>query len=571
MNRAFSENVRFAPVTSARATWGVLSATGALAAATFASSLHGALVWDDALLIERNQALGSLQALWQVWWQPFWSSASDADSLREMSGAAYYRPLVHVLLFAVHAVSGSSALPFHALSVAGHGLASMLVARLAMRLFQAWQPGLVAGALFATHPIHTESVAWVSGVSDVFMTVLALAALLVALGSERWSWPRAATVSGLIIAAALTKEPGAVAGFLVLIIAFRAPDWRRRVAAVAVAAIVVLALRMVALRGVTVPVNHAELGIAGWVLHGFALLGQALVSMAAPVALNAYHLMSPIDSALELQVVGGVMALASLTAACVWAWPTAFRLPAVLLLASLVPATIVPRLGLNAFAERYVYLPSVGLVLIIAGAVSVLAPRGRLRALLVVAVVSAFGARATIERSAVWRSNLSLFTDIARQSPGCPVLIENLSQAYLEAGRPRDALALLEGRAHLKVTEQMNLGIAQAATKQLLGAAVTFHAALERLRARGAQASVTEGLLLTNLCLVEQNSGQHEQAVATCGQAVQKVPFIAQAAAVNARALMLAGRRDEARVEALRAFALDPANGPARTMRERLR
>ncbi len=556
---------------AAKTSFGVLVATAALAAVAFANALQGALVWDDALLIERNQALSSWVALGQAWWQPFWSSASDSDSMREMTGVAYYRPLVHVLLFAVHVISGSSPWPFHLLTVAGHVLASVLVAGVALRLFGDWRAGLVAGALFATHPIHSESVAWVSGLSDVYMTVFALWAVLVAVDRVRWSWARAAAVCGVIIAACLTKEPGAVAGLVVLISAWRSVDWRQRVSAVAVAALVVVGLRSVALSGVNVPVNHAELGVSGWVLQGFALLGQAVVSMIAPVQLNAYHLMAKVDESLWPAVVGGVMAFGALVAACKWAWPTVFRLPVVLLFASLLPAMIVPRLGPNAFAERYLYLPSVGLTLIIGGAMVGLEKRARLAAMIAVALAVIFGARATIERNRVWASDLTLFTDIARQSPECPILTENLSQAYLEAGRPRDALALLSGRAHLKVTEELNLGIAQAATKHLPEAAATFHDALARLEAKGANAAVTQGLLLTNLCLVEQNLGQLEAAVATCGRAVAKVPFIAQAAAVHSRALMLAGRRDEARSEANRAFELDPANGPAKTMRERLR
>jgi Flp pilus assembly protein TadD len=64
--------------------------------------------------------------------------------------------------------------------------------------------------------------------------------------------------------------------------------------------------------------------------------------------------------------------------------------------------------------------------------------------------------------------------------------------------------------------------------------------------------------------------GQVPQAVDTCAKAVSQVPYIAQAGAIYARALMLAGRRDEARAEANRAFALDPANAPAKAMRQRL-
>lgn len=535
----------------------VLLGVAALAAATYASTLRFALVWDDTLLIERNQALGSLGTLWDAWWQPFWAGTAE---VKNMGGAVYYRPLVHSLLFVVHAAVGSSALPFHALVVGGHALATALVAALAMRQSGRVEAGLVAGALFAVHPIHTEAVAWVSGISDVYMTVFVLLAVWVAGNQRALSAIRALAVTLLVLAAGLTKEPGVLAGVFVLISAVSV----RRVAAVAVAWAGYLVMRTIALQGIDAPVTHASLGITGWLFAGLSLFGQAVTSLVAPVQLNAFHVLEPASAA---QVMCGVLMLL-LMAALAFKATSALRVPMAMLLLGLLPGTIVPRLGLNAFAERYLYLPSAGFTLVLGfAAVVVMTQWPKLRAPLLAAVslVIALGAASSIARNRVWASNLALFTDIEKQSPSWPMLTENLSQAYVESGRPVDAIALLSRRAHLSVGEELNLGIAQAATRQLSAANETFQRALAHA------SGTTEGLLLTNLCMVQQNQGQLEHALISCQRAVGKVPFIAQTAAVNSRALMMSGRLDEAKAEAERAYQLDPSNGPAKSMRQRLR
>jgi len=548
-----------------------LAVPGALAAAAFANSLSGALVWDDTLLIEHNHAFLSLDALFDAWSQPFWGPAGD--SLKTMTGAAYYRPLVHTLLYAMHQLVGSKPWPFHALVFTGHLLTSVLVAALAMNLFKRPEAAVISGALFAVHPIHTEAVAWVSGISDVGMTLFVLLALVLGTAERPFTAGRMVLTTASLLAAALMKEPGMLAGPLLLLCPMRPGEGARRVGAVVISLGLWGALRLNALHGVDAPTTHAWLGVSGWVLTGVGLFGQAVTALVAPLGLNAFHLLRAIETPLSASFFGGAMLALGLLACVVWAFRTRspLRVPLSLMGLALLPGTLVPRLGLNPFAERYLYLPSVGLVLVCGAGVLWAAERwpktrGALWGLVLVTV--ALGLGATVERNRVWASDLTLFSDIAEKSPGCPILRENLSNALLSAGRPAEALSLLSTGPALSVREQLNLGVAQAATKQWPLAATTFEAALGAL---GSGNAITEGLLLTNLCLVQQNLKQLEAALSNCGRAIERVPFIAQTRAIHSRVLMLSGRREEARLEAARALMLDPANVPAQKMVERLR
>ncbi len=530
-----------------------LAIPAALAVAAYANALTGALVWDDVLLIEQNRALSSPEAMFEAWSHPFWGPATD--SLKTMSGAAYYRPLVHLLLFVLHERFGSAPLPFHVLVVAFHALASVLVAQLALNLFKRADAALVAGALFAVHPIHTESVAWVSGISDVGMTAFGLLALVISTSERRFHVVRMTAVAMALLASMLMKEPGVLVAPLLLL----TPEWKRRVPPVAIALTLYAALRVHAMAGVDAPLMHRELGLSGWLFMGVGLLGQAVTALVAPLWLNAFHLFAPMSAG---QFVAGLFFGGGLLVFAIR--HRGLRLPTLMLLLALLPGTLVPRLGLNPFAERYLYLPSVGLALLL-GASVVYGPRVVLG---LTALGVAFGLGATVERNRVWASDLTLFSDIAKTSPQCPILRENLSNALVASGRPGEALALLTAAGPpLSARERMNLGVALAATKRMPEAEATLR---DVLRALPAGNATTEGLLLTNLCLVQQNLKRIDEAVDSCARAVQLVPFIAQTRAIQSRALMLAGRRDEARAAAQRGVLIDPANGPSKLMLERL-
>src|SRR5438477_8727882 len=68
---------------------------------------------------------------------------------------------------AAYSLGGLSSTPYHALSLAYHAAASTFVYLICLELM--FQPAiaLAIAALFTTHPVHTESVAWIAGIPDV--------------------------------------------------------------------------------------------------------------------------------------------------------------------------------------------------------------------------------------------------------------------------------------------------------------------------------------------------------------------------------------------------------------------
>jgi len=178
-------------------------------AIVFAKSLGGEFINDDLTLVARNPDLQSLSGLSHLLTRPMWSG------LPEFAGAesvGHWRPLTSLVLALGYGLGGGVDSPavFHLLSLLLHLVATWAAFRLARRLLD---HDLAAGGvalLFALHPLHVESVSWISAVNDPLFGALALFAIDAWLawrareaGGER-SLPWLAAV--LLFAALLSKE-----------------------------------------------------------------------------------------------------------------------------------------------------------------------------------------------------------------------------------------------------------------------------------------------------------------------------------------------------------------------------
>jgi hypothetical protein len=129
----------------------------------------------------------------------------------------YFRPLV-VVTFAldalVHALDASG---YHVTNVLLHGVNAFLVSVLAERLGASRFAALFAGALFALHPLHPESVVWIAGRTDLVCAAPALGALIAHLGYRQTGRTRWLAGFAILHALALLAKENAIALPLMLI------------------------------------------------------------------------------------------------------------------------------------------------------------------------------------------------------------------------------------------------------------------------------------------------------------------------------------------------------------------
>ncbi len=134
----------------------------------YSPAFHGKFIWDDARYVEHNLALRSTEGLEQIW-----------TSLRT---EPQYYPLTHTSYWLEYQLSAKDAngqadpLVFHITNTALHAIAAILLWLVLRRLGlpAAW---LIA-AIWAVHPLQTESVAWISERKNVLSGVFFFGSIL---------------------------------------------------------------------------------------------------------------------------------------------------------------------------------------------------------------------------------------------------------------------------------------------------------------------------------------------------------------------------------------------------------
>src|SRR5688572_14772657 len=143
----------------------VLLPAAALLAMTliaYAPAFRAGFIWDDPDYVTNNATLRSLDGLRQIWFVP--------------QATPQYYPLVHTSFWIEYQLSGLNPTGYHAVNVLLHAVAAILLWRVLTMLEVpgAW----LAAGMFAVHPIHVESVAWVTERKNVLSGVFYLASAL---------------------------------------------------------------------------------------------------------------------------------------------------------------------------------------------------------------------------------------------------------------------------------------------------------------------------------------------------------------------------------------------------------
>src|ERR1035437_10339900 len=109
----------------------------------------------------------------------------SSRGLLEMWGLRQPGPLTHLTLWLNYQAGGETALGYHALNLALH-LCAVLLLYECLRSLIGERAGWIAAALFAVHPLQAEAVNYVSARGVTLGTVLCLASLILWLAGRRW-------------------------------------------------------------------------------------------------------------------------------------------------------------------------------------------------------------------------------------------------------------------------------------------------------------------------------------------------------------------------------------------------
>ena len=559
--------------------------------------LFGGFVSDDWIFVT-EPLVRRLDGIVSIWLSP-------AEIRRE----DHYWPIVYTTFWIEHKLWGFNPVGYHAVNIALHALNSVLVWRLLLRL---GVPGAwLVGAVFAVHPVHVESVAWIIERKDLLSALFYLGAVHVWLRFTEAPGPgRYALCLALFAAALLSKSIAVTLPAALLLLRWWQAGrvtWRD---AACVVPLFALAL------GVTL----ADLAFYRDRVDSaldYSLVERALIAARAlwvyahqlvwPASLPVLYTRWDVHPGDLL----GWLAIAALVALGATLWLARDRIGRGPLAGVLFFAlTLSPVLGFVDFgfmrfafvADRFQYLASIGPLAVILG-VAVhyagrLHPRGRAVAVVTVAAVLSVLGALSWQQSWIYRNDLAYARHIDAVNPRHHIGQAILSHELNAAGHHEEALAaarrgvdLSEGQRGSDYDAQAALGSALLALHRPVEAEAAFRRALARwpgnrlggprlqlARALVRQARYEEGLALYRALIREDpdddaaylfqgmallESGRHEAAVESFNRALAVVRDLRTEPHLHAllgEALHKLGRPDAAAAHLDRALALDPDN-----------
>ena len=193
-----------------------VAAAVVMALVVYAPSVGNGFAFDDVGDIVENTAVHTLANTGDILTSPYRG--------RVPPGRSPYRPVTS-LTYALNWTMGSgSPVPFHAFNVALHGTNTALVTVLLTTLGATPILALLGGAVFAAHPVHVEAVANAVGRGDALMALFVLLGALAYLGRFRSAWARVGLVSLAYAMALASKENGVVLPALLVMLSLLFPE-----------------------------------------------------------------------------------------------------------------------------------------------------------------------------------------------------------------------------------------------------------------------------------------------------------------------------------------------------------
>jgi hypothetical protein len=401
----------------------------------------GWLAWDDDINVTKNPGLDPVTpaSLWKFWQAPY---------------EGLYIPVSYMLYAAEAAISrvlfpGAALDPrlFHAVSLVLHATCVLLVWQILRTRIASGLPALAGALIFAVHPLHVESVAWISEQRGLLSALLCFAMLCVS--PDGAAPPSQRVLCLALFTLALLAKPQAVIAPLLLAVLRGKGAWRATAAAAVSEWPLLIAAAVVAM------ITRAQqpgawawggVGVAPWlrpIVAGDAICFY-LEKFLIPARLCLDYGRIPARVVADpLLVARALIAIVVILGICIVPRMRAMRVPAMLVVVGLIPVLgLVPFTfqGFSTVADRYAYLPMLG------AAVGVAAVAARVRP--PVAVAAAVGYTVWLVGLTVltsvhlptWRDDEPLNRQIIHVNPRSPGGHFGLGVALSHSGRIEEAM-----------------------------------------------------------------------------------------------------------------------------------
>ncbi len=508
----------------------------------YAPALRGDFLWDDDLYLTQNPTIAAPDGLTKIWTHP--STASPSPY-----------PLVFTTFWFEYRLWGFHPLGYHVVNVLFHALNAILlgVALERLEVAGAW----LAAFLFAIHPIHAESTAWINERKDVMSGFFYLLALLGWLRFERTSkWRDYSATAALFFLAMLSKTVTCT-----FPVALMLTEWRRDTGQWKKTIKLLTPFFAAALvwGAVTAWWERSELGAVGEQFN-FSILQRCLIAGRAPWFYTAKLLWpSPLVTIYprwELGFSRLTLLFPAATAAVLSAlWHLRRRIAGTATALAFFLITLFPALGFFNFttmmysfaADHYQYLAGIGWIALISAMAARVTAKlnlsGRIWSPILLAPLILGLGVASLAQSAKYRNTGILFGDNLAKNPNAWVVQNNVAASLAAEGKLDEAVAHYRRAIELNTTEpdlHNNLGDVLARQENWEAAVVAYRECV-RLQPEYAVARNNLGRALSRL-------GEFDQAVENFRIALKLDPQLPEAKGNLEETLRLKSGRNKMRI-----------------------
>lgn len=588
----------------------------AVCVAVFANSLSGTFVYDDVRQILRNPLIQNNSLIWQALTSDVWAFKGDGS----IAASNYWRPTFtawHIFNFRLF---GTSPTGWHVTNLILHsGVCVLVFGSLRRWAFPALSAFVVA-FIFAVHPVHVESVAWVSGSPDLLFVAAFLGSLWFTQSYTETGRHSSLIFTILLYAVALGAKE---IGILCLPIFFlvmsrngsdRSIDRKIPMLALASTAAIYFVLRWLILGAIMHPTDDA---VSPWsaILSIPEMFAFYLRQIFFPYWFGANYPLEPVSQiglanfAIPLVISAAALAIVYLL---IKANSRGILAAAIFFLPLITAMNATAFVSQQIVHDRYLYLPLLGILMFIIPLLIKLA--GERAVLIAAVVIGSLLSVQTIIYNAAWKDELSLWTRTSSIDDSSFTAMQ-YGSALAEAGRDQESINayttaiekkpvqrgfLGRGRGYLKLKQYQNAesdlinainvppdkseAYALYQAYEALGITYTeqrkYEAAIKNFTDAREQLPMYSASLSVNLAIVRYQNGQKEDALRELETARPQArkELLPESKAVFLRLGMLyleAGRKDESRdalVEyiALTESASDKITNAGRTQARKL-
>ncbi len=468
----------------------VLALVAIIAMIAFANGVNGVFVYDDTRQIAENPLIQDGSRIGEALTSDVWSFRSNDDQ----PASNYWRPTFVVWLVVNYTLFGLNPFGWHVVNLLLHLIACGLVYGLLRQLGVGRWITFAITLLFAVHPVHVETVTWVSGSPDLLMTVPFLGAWWLFLSARETPAPWKLPLAWLLLALSIFSKESAVVLPVVLGVSLFIEERQRgvkrdaaalevgkRLIPVVVIAVVYFVLRLMVVGqfSQTLPWQWT---VVDYLLTMPSIFVFYLRQSLFPILIGPSYPLRPVTPD-TIGLMNFFVPLIITIAAAVAVWWVSRRGKIQAIGAALFLIPLLPTFHINAFLfeqivhDRYLYLPLLGMLMMVVPTIAAFLnismswerdTRGRLLlgGVLLYALLLAVQ---TVRYNAAWTSDLGLWSWAVESDPSSAFNWGEYGRVMIEEERLEEARTALDrsisitasvpallSRADLAVAESRN-------------------------------------------------------------------------------------------------------------------